>query len=102
VDLTLVPKAATIADAQAGLVFPIGPVKISISGVPTDDGSDIRDINGDYIYYEGASRGVVKGQATFKIRVFRPLDLPADYLIGGAVTPIAIGNYIVALVTLAT
>ena len=105
--ITLLPKADTIAHAVTSLVAPVGPCKVSITGVLNElawdaVGADIRQVNGDYIYVKGFTRTRVRGQATIRLPIFRPLDVVSTYLVGGAVTPAAITAYINALVTAIT
>jgi hypothetical protein len=102
VDVVLSPKADTKAHAKTALNFPAGPIKVTLSGFDAFQGSgtpDIRDINGDYIYLQGARRTLQKGQASFRLPLFRPLDVPDPYLVGGEVTVAAVTAYINALVT---
>jgi hypothetical protein len=87
-DMVLTPKADTIAHANTSLAFPAGPLKVTLSGFP-DDGSGSspnRQINGDYVYLQGARKTLVRGQASFRLQVFRPLDLPGGVTIDTLVT----------------
>jgi hypothetical protein len=99
ITITLVPKADTQANAKTALKMPVGPCKVTISGCSEDDGSDIRHVNGDYIYVQGASKAKVRGQNTFRLPIFRPLDVPDQYKVGGQITTAAVTAYITALVT---
>jgi hypothetical protein len=57
------------------------------------------DTNGSYIYVQGAKKSLVKGQATFRFQVFRPLDIPASFTCAGVVkTPPTVDEYITQLV----
>lgn len=87
VDLTLIPKAATLDLAKKGLAFPDAPSKINLSGFPEDAALSLK-INGDYIYVSGARRSIVRGQATLKLQAFRPLDLPQGVTVDTLVTQI--------------
>ena len=85
IDMVLSPKAETLANAKLGIAFPEGPCKITLSGF-VDDGAGTRAINGDYIYVQGARKSLVRGQASFRVSAFRPLDLPAGVTIDTLVT----------------
>jgi hypothetical protein len=83
VDLVMVPKAATLANANTAPKFPVGPCKVTLDGFPDDGaaGPPNRQIDGDYIYLQGARRSLQKGQASFRMQIFRPVDLPSGMTI---------------------
>ncbi|MHC1762922.1 MAG: hypothetical protein AB9869_01265 [Verrucomicrobiia bacterium] len=87
VNLTLIPKAATLANADKGLAYPAIPSKVTLDGfVESGDGTTL---DGDYIYVGGASRTVVRGQASLRLPIFRPLNLPSGVTITTLVTAIS-------------
>jgi hypothetical protein len=98
-DLTLVPKADTMAHAKTGLKFPAGPCKVVLTNFISVGSPLTHDINGSYIYVQGAKKSLVKGQATFHFSVFRPLDIPDSFLCAGVLkTPPTVDEYITQLV----
>ena len=73
-DIVLVPSAASQDAANATLAPLTIPCKVTLAGFPTKSGSDTVLLNGDYIYKGGAKDAIIKGQATKRIPLFRPLS----------------------------
>lgn len=83
VDLTLIPDAASQDAANGSMAKITIPSKVTLAGFPSKSGSDTVAINGDYIYKGGMRKTIVKGQATFRLPIFRPLSssLTVDQLV---------------------
>ena len=81
VDLVLVPKAGTLANALGGLKLPVIPSKVVLdSAFGAASGEDANTaLPGDYAYEGGARRTRVKGQAGIRMRIVRYLDTPLNH-----------------------
>lgn len=91
VNLTLVARGASYAEANAALKYPPALSKIKLSGFPEGAGTEL-NINGVYIYESGAKRSFSAKAAVLKLTIYRPLHDDGtswtETEIDGVLTPI--------------